>query len=224
MKRFLILIFLQLFFFFVQAQRFHAGIIGGLVTSQVHGDGFWGFNKAGLVGGGFAKANLNENWDAQFEIVYVQKGSRKIPRPSKGDYTSYSLQLDYAEVPVLVRYIMKKKFAFEAGIAVGGLVREEEISNDISIITTQPNSHFKKTDFSVLIGMNFLLKGNVDFNIRYTNSFLPVREFSSGPIYYPNWFLNLFNRGLYNNTLTFTARYTFSVKKENNINNGTPKE
>ena len=224
MKHLLIHLFFLILPFSVQAQHFKVGIIGGISSSQVHGDNFSGFNKAGLTGGGFVKNNFHETWDALFEIVFVQKGSRKIPRPSKGDYTSYSLKLDYVEVPLLVRYILKKQIAFEAGVAVAALVREKEISNELNLIAIQQKEHFSKTDFSVVTGMNFLFKGNVDFNVRYINSFLPVREFSSGPVYYQNWFFNLFNRGFYNNVLTFSVRYTFSVKAEKNSSSEPVKE
>ena len=198
----------------LHAQHFQAGLNGGIATSQVHGDNLSGFNKAGVAAGGFVKRILNDKWDALFEINYVQKGSRKIPNPAKGDYRSYLLRLDYAEVPVVIRFKIQKQIALETGFAFAGLVREKEINNEINMIQTQQSAHFNKTDFSFIIGLNYLFKTNVDFIARYTNSFLPIREFSAGPVYYQNWFFNLFNRGFYNNVLTFTARYTFSPKKE----------
>lgn len=216
MRRVFLLSLLVSLSLFVNAQRFNAGLLFGLSASQVHGDNLSGFDKMGLVGGGFVKTSINEKWDAFFEIIYVQKGSRKIPNPSKGDYLTYDLKLDYAEVPVLVRYTFYKQFALEFGPAFGALVRQSEVSNDINLLQVYPEKAFSKTDFTFVTGINYLFQGKFDINIRYTNSYLPVRRFDV-PVYYPNWFFNLFNRGFYNNVLTFTARYTFGVKKENNI-------
>src|SRR5688500_8078379 len=75
---------------------FRVGFMGGIATSQVHGDNFSGFDKAGFVAGGFAKKQLNEKWDVKFEILYIQKGSRDLAHPDKDDYISYQLRLNYA--------------------------------------------------------------------------------------------------------------------------------
>ena len=44
----------------MQAQQFHGGIALGLVGSQVAGDTYSGYNKAGISGGGFVNLNLSE--------------------------------------------------------------------------------------------------------------------------------------------------------------------
>ena len=59
-----------------KAQTFKPGVLVGLVTSQVGGDGYSGFNKLGLTFGGYVRYQLSDNWSTQFEIAYVQKGSR----------------------------------------------------------------------------------------------------------------------------------------------------
>ncbi len=73
---------LSLFFIFsivslsTEAQTFKPGIFGGIVTSQVGGDSYSGFNKLGVTFGGFVRYAINDKWSAQFELAYVQKGSR----------------------------------------------------------------------------------------------------------------------------------------------------
>ena len=120
-----------------QAQQFKVGLIGGIATSQVDGDTYAGYDKAGIFAGGFVSKKFSpaSKWTTLFEITYIQKGSRKIPHPDKGDNTSYSLNLDYAEVPILLKYNFsakdssnngRNKFALEAGLAFGALVRSKE--------------------------------------------------------------------------------------------------
>src|SRR5688572_11278489 len=88
------------------SQQFKAGLLGGIVTSQVDGDTYAGYNKAGLFGGAFVSKRISpeSRWTALFEITYIQKGSRKVPHPDRGDYVDYKLKLDYAEVPLLLKY------------------------------------------------------------------------------------------------------------------------
>jgi hypothetical protein len=82
-------------------QRFNAGIKAGVSTTQVSGDTYSGYNKAGLVGGAFVRGIMNEKWTGQFEIMYIQKGSRHNGNPDKGDYiikVNLRMNLDQALV------------------------------------------------------------------------------------------------------------------------------
>ena len=121
----------------VAAQQFKAGILGGIATTQVDGDTYSGYGKAGIFAGAFVTKQFlpSGKWSASFAITYLQKGSRKIPHPDKGDYADYLLKLDYAEVPLLVQYDFavsdsagehKMNFALFGGIALGALVRSAE--------------------------------------------------------------------------------------------------
>ena len=198
------------------AQRFKAGLFAGVSTSQVHGDTYSGFNKAGLYAGASLAKKFSEEskWESSFEISYIQKGSRKLANPSKGDYKSYYLNLDYAEVPVLLRYhfsiadttrSFSSNFFIEGGLSFGALVNQKESDENGVILGGIP---FEKYDISTVFGLSYSLRKNVFFNIRTINSFIPVRKFNI-PIYYPRWFLNLFNRGYYNNVLAFSLRCQF---------------
>lgn len=205
------------------AQQFKAGVIAGVATTQVDGDTYAGYNKLGFIAGGFVAKNFSprsgsqppdNKWSVSFEITYVQKGSRKIPRPDKGDYSFYKLNLNYAEVPFLLRYSFvapdsagekKFKFQIEGGLAVGALVQWKEEDKNGQVIGGVP---FEKFDVSTLLGITYLLSDNVFFNTRYEYSALPVRR---GPIlqYYQNWTHKFLKPGYYNNVLIFSLRYQF---------------
>lgn len=200
----------------VFAQQFKVGLVGGVVTSQVDGDTYAGYDKAGFMAGGFVtkRVSAESKWSASFEITYIQKGSRKIPHPDKGDYTSYKLNLNYAEVPILLSYDFgltdssgehRMKFSLEGGIAVGALVHSFE---EDSYGQLKGGTPFQKADFSTILGLNYHLSEHIGFNARYQYSILPVRKGAIAQ-YYQNWTYRFLKPGYYNNLLIFSFCYRF---------------
>jgi hypothetical protein len=179
-------------------QRFIAGIKAGISTSQVAGDTYSGFHKAGIVGGVSLTAKLNEKWNAQFEMLFIQKGSKYVGDYNKGDYTFYLMKLNYLEVPLLVEY-RQKKFGFEIGPGFSYLIsgREEDYSGDIT--NALP---FNKTEISLNIGISRVLYKNLGITWRYSNSVSSIRSFASGA---SRWY----NPGERNNVLAFSLTYKF---------------
>ena len=78
MKNKIVIIFVVLFSFSGLSQQFKPGLIAGINGSQVEGDGYAGYNKAGFVLGGMMRTRLKNFLSAQFEILYIGKGSKKI--------------------------------------------------------------------------------------------------------------------------------------------------
>ena len=203
----LIRLFLCCFFFFLisvsaDAQRFKAGLRAGITGTQISGDQLGGFDKAGIVAGGMVSTTLSQKFDLGFEILYVQKGSRKNADPDNNDFVSYLLRLNYFEVPVLLQWKYSKRFSFEAGPTFGALVgtlEEDEFGK-----LDQPRD-FSNFELGVGAGMNVLIVDGLYFNLRGTNSVLPVREHVSGQDY-------RLNRGQYNSSLLFTFHYVFNKK------------
>lgn len=183
--------------------KFKAGLLAGFTATQYDGDSHAGYNKLGLLGGVFSRIPINERWKFQFAITYFQKGARKYPNPEKGDFSQYELNLDYAEVPVLflVKY---KKIVIEGGLAIGFLVAEKEVVNEIDITGLRP---FGATDFSFNLGLTYRINDSWEINSRYNYSILPVRPHPSGSVH--RW-----NRGEYNNCLSFELRYIFGQKEK----------
>lgn len=212
-------IFLIFGFFLIlvssEAQRFKAGILGGISTSQVDGDTYSGYNKAGLLAGGFVTRDFSSSskWSASFELTYIQKGSRKIPHPDKGDFANYQLKLNYAEVPILLRYNFssidsldnnRMKFSLEGGIAFGTLIQSSEY--DASGLIPWSGVPFQKTDYSIILGLNYFLSEHIGFDVRTEYSVLPVRKGGTAS-YYQNWTYKFLKPGFYNNLLVFSLRY-----------------
>ncbi|OFY84635.1 MAG: hypothetical protein A3F72_01370 [Bacteroidetes bacterium RIFCSPLOWO2_12_FULL_35_15] len=201
------IIFIAVLFFLIGSetkaqQRFKAGLKVGLSTSQVAGDTYSGFHQAGFDGGGFVNGKLSEKWTAQFEIIYIQKGSKHRPDPDKGDLSSYFLRLDYVEVPVLFQY-HQQKFTFEAGPGFGYLVKVKEVNDYGEITGDRP---FFKTEASFNLGISYTIYKNLAMNWRYCNSFLAIRKHASGA---SRWY----NPGQINNVLAFTLTYQFGTNE-----------
>ena len=196
-------IFITLFFilttYAIQAQsRFKAGLKAGISTSQVHGDTYEGFHKFGFDGGATLNAKISEKWKAQFEILFIQKGSKFIGDANKGDMRFYLMQLNYIEVPILFQY-QHKKFVFEIGPGIGYLISSKEYDQYGEVINGIP---FYSTEISGSVGISFLVYKNIGINWRFTNSITPIRNFASGAS-------TVGNPGQRNNVLAFTLTYTF---------------
>lgn len=189
------------------AQTFKAGVIAGLSGSQVEGDGYGGYHKLGVILGGFTNTDLSEDWSLQFEIYFINKGSFKAARPSKGDYNKFYLNTNYIEVPLALRY-RHKRFMFEGGLYLSKFLSfkfEDEFGEREQPFTQFP---IKSFDFGGFVGINYNIYERLIVNLRSKNSLLPFRDFQN---FDQNiGILNkLFNRGWYHVDVNFSIRYQF---------------
>lgn len=179
-------------------QRFKAGVKAGISSSQVAGDTYSGYNKAGFTGGALVTAEFKEKWSGQFEILYTQKGSRHNANPEKGDNNYYFLKLDYIEVPLLIQY-HQSKFTYEFGPGIGFLIGEEEQFNFQDLTGINP---FNKTELTINLGINYTIINNLGISWRFDHSLTAIRKHASGAT---RWY----NPGQMNNVLAFTLIYRF---------------
>lgn len=195
------LLFILFSAFSSKSQNINIGASAGINASQVSGDGYGGFRKAGLLIGLYSDFDISPLLNFQFELNYSEKGSRRNPKTSEGDTDFFLLRLDYVEIPVMLR-IKKDRFTYEAGFYYSQLVNsyleDENGPFEIPPETNQLNEY----DLGVLIGINFNLTEHLIMNWRYSNSLLPFREYDSGANF-------RFDSGLFHNYLSFTLRYEF---------------
>jgi hypothetical protein len=184
--------------------RFKAGLRFGISTSQVEGDGYRGFNKFGLDAGLTLNAKINDKWSSQFEILFIQKGSKHSYSDSTGSNPDfYEMRLNYVEVPLLLNY-KQKKFTFEIGPAFGYLISAREYNYYGEFPSLTP---FYSTEFSCIAGVHYQLFKKLGFTWRYSNSILPIRKYASGASFW-------FNPGQINVVLALTATYQFGKLEE----------
>ena len=187
---------------FVNAQDFKGGIFAGMNVSQVDGDEYAGFNKAGLILGGFVNRDFTKTLTGQLEMIYIGKGSKKPVNPDKGQFDYRFIASDYIEIPVLLKIKYEKlKLFFETGLSYGILFssREEDENGEINIPRIGP---FKKNEFGLILGLNFSITENLSFNTRFAYSILPI----ANKALLTTWRVY---GGSYNRALEFTLRYQF---------------
>jgi len=204
-------IFLLIIFLFAAAGSLKAQIIkgevmGGFNLAQVDGDMFYGFKKfTGNIGAG-AMIPFANNWDFSIEATFNQKGARQ--RSAIFDSLcvfDYKLNLNYAEVPVLIHYTDKNFITAGLGFSWGRLVGVSEWQNGKKTATNINSGTYAKNDYSVLVDVRVRIAGPLKFNLRYQYSIksLRTREFT-------NCETNAkFTRKQFNNVLMFRLMYIF---------------
>jgi hypothetical protein len=179
-------------------QEFSAGVHFGMTATQVDGDQLEGFNKAGITGGLFVSRQLGEHAAMYFELMYIQKGSRKPL--DKDDNSFYRMRLNYLEVPLLYRYKAGKKLGLQFGPAVGVLVFAQE-DDQLGEVRYAPP--FKKMDYSLCGGLTYDISDHLLFDFRYSYSLVPVRPFDVTRTYL------YWESGQFNSVLQLTLDYAF---------------
>ena len=195
-KRFAILLFCGFLSISIQAQNFGGGLILGLSTSQVSGDNLGGFNKAGLLAGGFIDLQLSNTLKIQMEMTFIQKGSNN-PNMNENNYSD--INLSYVEIPFLLKYLQSSTIAIEGGIETAFLISASD--NDIyGQISGSSTREFNTTDISIFIGMDYSINPRLILNSRISNSIIPIRAHASGATFQ-------LNKGQYNSVLSFALHY-----------------
>ncbi|MCD6112993.1 MAG: PorT family protein [Bacteroidales bacterium] len=221
LKFFFLIISIFLLSNILKAQKFKGGIITGLAATQVQGDVCSGYDKVGLNFGCFVnlpvfiknvskkdsiviyekKKNNDtiffDHWEIQMELKYLQKGSRMNPKESN-DLHSYKLKLNYVELPIIIKYVLTKKWTFEAGLSYGYLINHSEEYDDVA----SAGKPFKKHALNGILGAYYAINKKLKVNFRFNDSLIPIREHASGA-------KRFFNRGQYSDAICLSLHYQF---------------
>ena len=184
-------------------QSFKAGLTAGLVASQVDGDNFGGYDKIGPYGGLMVAYPINDNLDIAMQISFIQKGSRKNAKPSEGDYDSYLMRLNYAEIPLYMHLnIAKERLYFEGGLTFAYLINavEKDAYGVIQQATSVPD--FRRFEMGILGGFVWMLNEKYSVGIRGQYSLIPIRQTPIIKLWY-------YNDPLQNNVLVTYLSYYF---------------
>lgn len=185
-----------------RSQDFNGGILAGVAGTQVAGDAYYGFHKAGIFAGGFVNLQVSEHSAFQMELEYFQKGSRENP-DSSNYYDQYLFRVNYIELPVFYQYIVSKRFRIEAGPSLGFLVGYYEERNEEEI---KGGNRPAKVTFQLNLGLYVNLTNHFTVNIRTNNSMINIRsDNATGDI------LRIFpgNYGQFNDCLVLSLFYQF---------------
>lgn len=180
------------------AQKFEGGVMAGLCASQVAGDTYSGYDKAGIFAGGYVSLPLSNSLDIRLEMDYIQKGSRKNPVPSINDYDSYIMRLGYVEMPVLFQYHIGSKLLAEVGPAISFLLHSSERFNQEDVYGHQ----FNKQNLSIIAGISYPITEKISAGLRTNDSLISIRKDRvTGDVW------RLWDYGQFNDVLVLTVGY-----------------
>jgi hypothetical protein len=208
-KSILFLFLLTMSVSLIQAQtgQFKGGIRAGLTTSQISGDDLYGFHKVGATAGLFANVGLNDkdNLKLWMGLDFTMKGSHSHTPKNQVSYDSYSLNLGYLEIPILLQWRFAHltirsihDFWFEVGPMFGVNLYAKE-RNASGPILYRPE--FRRLEFGACAGLFYMFNEHHGFNFRFSNSFIPVRI--------PTWAVNRRILKQFNTVLAFCYMYQF---------------
>lgn len=195
---FLLSLFCFLCIFHLNAQKFEGGVMLGLVGSQVAGDLYSGYNKAGINAGGWISLSVGARSKLQMELGYIQKGSRENPDYEKNKFDSYLMRLGYVHMPFLYRIQYNELLSFEAGLSPNFLIHSNEKFNGYETV----ESPFSPINVCLLAGLSVRINDNLRINIRTDNSLFSLRKRTvTGDVW------RLWDHGQFSDALVLSAYY-----------------
>ena len=201
-KIFLLVIVVIGFCFNLKAQEFRAGIIGGVVATQVDGDRIAGFYKAGFTGGLFVYRDLNKVSRIQGELLYTMKGSRTNSKNT--DYSLYQISADYIDISILYIYKVYDWLNFRIGLTPNVLISaKEESQTGLTPVGNPPA--FRRFGISTVAGLSYYFTKSTSITWSYNYSLFSIRSGNSE--IYDLSFKE--QNAQYHNYMSFTLGYRF---------------
>lgn len=177
------------------AQKFNGGILAGGNVSQVDGDTYAGYHKAGYQAGAFVYLRVTPHSSFQMEMEYFQKGSRE------GDTL---LRIHYLEIPLLYQYTFAKRLQAEVGPAADILLGSLEESAGQPVTNMVP---LRSVTLSGILGIACYITTHLKAGFRVNYSLLSIRVPTDPEP--PGYRHILFETGQYNNVLSLTISWDF---------------
>ena len=192
------------------AQNFYGGLILGGIASQVGGDARGGYNKIGIVGGGFAGLKLTEDFDIQMELKYIQKGSYSTDIENRPAFDPFLIKLDYIDLPVVLSYNLNKInvndinlswLKFELGLSFDFLINYRQEILGVPVPASNP---WRKVVLNTVVGFRVNVKDNIEIGLRAVDSMTSIcnsfkEQYNNGNVVYVR---RLFGRyGMFNDVL-----------------------
>lgn len=191
--------------YYEDERTFYGGVVVGPNFTQVDGDDFAGYHKIGLNVGGIVYTKMDENLFVSLEILYSQKGSKSngAQELSSGySITNYSINLNYAEVPVMLNYFDNHKNHFGGGFSYSRLASYSESITTYPATSVDLNQYpFKKGDLNILLNGSLHLWKGLFLNGRFQYSLISIRDKIPQN--------GLAKAAQYNNMWTFRLEYLF---------------
>lgn len=174
------------------SQPFSGGFFAGMSASQVDGDTYSGYNKAGITAGGYVGRDISRNLSWVAELRYIQKGAFKKVSVANPDY--YRLAIHYVELPIMLRYFINDNLYIEGGLSPDVYMFHNE-EDEFGDVPRDEGPDYHRFGLNAGGGAGYLISDRLGIALRNSYSVIPMRDHASGQ----TWLLN---RGQYNNVLS----------------------
>lgn len=191
----LIAVIMALACFTAKAQSFDGGLLAGVVTSQIDGDGYGGFHQLGWTGGVFGRIPGEGPVSWQMELRYTLLGAHSDAKEVENGMLPMDTRLHYAQLPLKLRYDLSN---FNVnGNPLDFITLELGLSADFLIYGAQSADHedlFENTSwlfFTVAghLGVQFDLNEQWGINVQSMTSLTPCRWRPESPsIFYGHYY------------------------------------
>ena len=182
----------------LHAQKFNAGLFGGMNASQVDSDGYGGYNKLGFTAGAFVNREFSKNFYWQLEIKYSAKGVYHPPDENGEGY--YKTKFHYFELPFSVHYMHQEKFQGEIGISPDVLINYvayNDVRNKVPLDTKLGGN--RRFGINAFAGVHYWFLPSMGVGIRFTYSVIPFYVIGESVRY--------LDSGDFHNVLSLTLAY-----------------
>jgi hypothetical protein len=192
----------------------HASL--AVVGSQVEGDGYGGYKKLGIGASVGIHRDFKKNWAWYADIMFIQKGSQKLPNAITGDNNYYYLNVNYIGIPLYLRFKQEKYFIdLGAEITSTILNKKERVINNNNAQNLDEFFPFNKIAYDYLWGFGYNLGEKWQLGIRGSFSIVPARSSQNFRyLYTSDFYSRIAGIGQYHNTVRIIATYNF-IKKKN---------
>lgn len=192
-----------------EGHTFTGALVGGVNFSQIDGDSYYGYHKAGLHIGAQAYAHFSPMFGASMELLYSEKGSRGetvFESPTIGTYVSkYYMNVNYVEVPLML-HVVARRIDVEAGVSLAYLISSKEwLLTDRPVTISEKLNYFSNYDADLNLGISGRIYKRFFANIRWQYSLPSIRPPERIPVGY-----RYGNQGQFNNL--FNIRLVYQLK------------
>jgi opacity protein-like surface antigen len=173
MKRIILTAAAVFAFGFANAQDAKFGVKGGLNVANFEGDtGLDMKSKVGFHVGGFVAIKLSDKFTLQPEVLYSTQGAKadNIQQDINGTiYTAdVDFNLDYVNVPLMVKYYAAEKFNIELGPQLGFLTSAKvKATVDGTSAEEDVKDQFESMEYGVNVGAGYDFTEKLSAGLRY---------------------------------------------------------
>lgn len=134
------------------------------------------------------------------EIKFSQKGSRKRNKKNDPNPEKYIMRLNYIDIPLFFGFRTNERGAVVAGVSAGYLISGREF-DEYGAFVEEDQHAFNSFDLQPFLGFKFGMLDNMDIDLRFALSVLPIRgqpgENATTSYWLNNQFNNVISLALY---------------------------